>query len=58
MNITLKQADRLVSAYMARMQDSRWGAPVIQSVAMLAAIKQVFGEEVTIVHVTPEETPA
>jgi hypothetical protein len=58
-NITLKQADQVVSAYMARMQPSSWNAPVVQAVAMLAAIKQVFGEQVTVVHnVTPEETPA
>lgn len=58
MNITLKQADHVVGAYMARMQQAGWGKTVIQADAMLNALKQVFGDEVTIVHVTPEETPA
>lgn len=48
MNVTLKQADRLVSAFQVRMQANGWGKPVVtQEAAMLEALKQVFGEEVT-----------
>jgi hypothetical protein len=49
LNVTLKQAERVLLAYQAAMQRSTMYVPVVQSVAMLSALKTVFGDEITVV---------
>lgn len=49
LKVTSKQADQIVSAYQHEMQRSAWNAPVQMKVAMLVALKKVFGDEIEVV---------
>lgn len=50
MEISERQANNVLCAYLNLMQMSGWNKPVKQSTAMLQALKVVFGDSITVIE--------